>query len=148
MIGRGREPRRGRRTPRGANSPSFSSPEPDYSPGLGQVLVGEESVFRNTKSRVSIPYNYEQPSSSTGVVSPEPLKSLFQWFDDEGEDSGYASSVTVSSVRTSRVSVHMADNGNDDLRRRLEAQEQTSKAQQEAFDNIQQNARSTPHQLK
>ena len=32
----------------------------------------------------------------------------------------------------------MADNGNDDLRRRLEAQEQTSKAQQEALDNIQQ----------
>ena len=32
----------------------------------------------------------------------------------------------------------MADNGNDDLRRRLEAQEQTSKTQQEALDNIQQ----------
>ena len=32
----------------------------------------------------------------------------------------------------------MADNGNDDLRRWLEAQEQTSKIQQEALDNIQQ----------
>jgi len=32
----------------------------------------------------------------------------------------------------------MADNGNDDLRRRLEAQEQTFKTQQEALDNIQQ----------
>ena len=32
----------------------------------------------------------------------------------------------------------MADNGNDDLRRWLEAQEQISKAQQEALDNIQQ----------
>ena len=32
----------------------------------------------------------------------------------------------------------MADNGNDDLRQRLEAQEQTFKAQQEALDNIQQ----------
>ena len=31
----------------------------------------------------------------------------------------------------------MADNGNDDLHRRLIAQEQTSKAQQEALDNIQ-----------
>ena len=31
----------------------------------------------------------------------------------------------------------MADNGNDDLRRRLEAQKQTSKAQQKALDNIQ-----------
>jgi len=34
--------------------------------------------------------------------------------------------------------VHIADNGNDDLRRQLEAQEQTSKAQQEALNNIQQ----------
>jgi len=32
----------------------------------------------------------------------------------------------------------MADNGNDNLRRRMETQEQTSKAQQEALDNIQQ----------
>jgi len=32
----------------------------------------------------------------------------------------------------------MADNGNDDLRQRMEAQEQTSKAQQEDLDNIQQ----------
>jgi len=32
----------------------------------------------------------------------------------------------------------MADNGNNDLRRRIEAQKQTSKAQQEALDNIQQ----------
>ena len=32
----------------------------------------------------------------------------------------------------------MADNGNNDLRRRLEAQEQTCKAQQEALNNIQQ----------
>ena len=65
------------------------------------------------------------------------MRRLFQWSDEEDEDSGYASSVTVSSIRTDRASVHMADNGNDDLRRRLEAQEQTSKAQQEALDNIQ-----------
>jgi len=32
----------------------------------------------------------------------------------------------------------MADNDNDELRRRLKAQEQTSKAQQEDLDNIQQ----------
>jgi len=32
----------------------------------------------------------------------------------------------------------MADNGNDDLRQWLEAQEQTFKVQQEALDNIQQ----------
>ena len=63
------------------------------------------------------------------------MKGLVQWSD---EDSGYASSATVSSVRIDRVSVNMADNSNDDLRRRLEAQEKTSKAQQEALDNIQQ----------
>ena len=127
MIGGEREPHRSRRALRGANSPSFSSPDSDYSPGLGEVLV-EEGVFRNTRSRVATPYNYEQPSSSTGVISPEPMKRLFQWSDDEGEDSGYASSATASSIRTDRVFVHMADNDNDDLRQRLEAQEQTSKA--------------------
>jgi len=72
------------------------------------------------------------------VISPEPFKSLFQWSDDEEEASRYASSTMVSSVQTGRVSVHMADNSNDDLRRRMEAQEQTSKAQQETLDNIQQ----------
>ena len=86
---------------------------------------------------ISIPCNYEQPSSSTIVISPEPLKSLFQWSGDEGEASGYASSATISSVRMGKVSVHMADNDNDDLRRRMKAQEQTSKAQQEGLDNIQ-----------
>jgi len=138
MIGRGLESHRGRRAPRGANSPSFSSPDPNYSPGLGQVLVEDEGVFRSTKSRVAVPYSYEQSSSSTRVTSPEPMRRLFQWSDEEEKDSGYASSATVSSIRIDKVSVHMADNGNDDLRRRLEAQEQTSKAQQEALDNIQQ----------
>jgi len=56
------------------------------------------------------------------------MRRLFQWSDKEDEDSGYASSATVSSVRTDRVSVNMTDNGNDDLRRWLEVQEQTSKA--------------------
>ena len=64
------------------------------------------------------------------------MKGLFQWSDEEDEDTRYASSATVSSVRTDRVSVNMADNG--DLRRWLEAQEQTSKAQQEALGNFQQ----------
>ena len=73
------------------------------------------------------------------------MRSLFQWLDNEGEASGYASSATVSSVRTGRVSAHMADNDNDDLRQRMEAQEQTSKAKQEALDSIQQ-MRSPPHQ--
>ena len=125
MTGRGRELRRGGR-----------APDPDYSPGLGEVLVHEEGVFRNTRSRVAIPYSYEQPSSSTAVASPK--RGSVQSSDEEDEDSGYASSATVSSVRTDRASVNMADNANDDLRRRLEAQEQTFKTQQEALDNIQQ----------
>jgi len=47
---------------------------------------------------------------------------------DEGEASRYASLVTVSFVQTGRVSVNMADNSNDELRRWMEAQEQTFKA--------------------
>jgi len=35
------------------------------------------------------------------------------------------------------VSANMADNKNDDLRRQMEAQEQTSNALQDALDNIQ-----------
>ena len=50
-------------------------------------------------------------------MSPEPLKSLYQWSDDEGESSGYASSATVSSVQTGKVLANMADISNDDLRR-------------------------------
>ena len=116
MIGRGRKPLRARRGRYDTNSPSFCSPDSDYSPGLGQVLVGQEGAFQGIRSRVAIPYNYEQPSFLTGIVSLEPLKSLFQWSDNRGEASGYASSVTVSSVETSRVSANMADNNNDDLR--------------------------------
>ena len=52
------------------------SPDPDYSPGLGEVLVHEEGVFRNTRSRVAIPYSYEQPSSSTALASSYPRRSL------------------------------------------------------------------------
>jgi len=62
-------------------------------------------------------------------MSLEPLKSHFQWSDDEGEVSGYASSATVSSVQTGRVSANMADNNNDDLCQWMEAQEQTFRAQ-------------------
>jgi len=124
---------------RDTNSLSFSSPDSDYSPNLGQVLVGQEGAFRGTRFRVAIPYNYEQPPSSTGMMSPEPLRGLFQWTDEEEEASGYASSVTVSYVQTGRVSANMADNNNndDDFCRRLEAREQTSRAQQEALNNIQ-----------
>ena len=69
---------------------------------------------------------------------PTPLRRLFQWPNDEKEASGYVSSVTISSVRTGLVSANMADNNDDDLRRRMETQEQTFRAQQEALDNIQQ----------
>ena len=59
--------------------------------------------------------------------------------DDEEEASGYASSATINSVQVKFVSANMADSNNDDdLRHRMEAQEQTSKAQQKVLDNIQQ----------
>jgi len=51
------------------------------------------------------------------------MKGLFQWSDEEDEDSGYATLAKISSVQTDRVSVNMADNSNNDLRRWLEAQE-------------------------
>ena len=73
MIERGRELHRGRRA---SHDTPYSSPDPDYSPGLGEVLVHEEGVFRNTRSRVAMPYNYEQPSSSTVVTPPEPIRGL------------------------------------------------------------------------
>ena len=64
------------------------------------------------------------------MMSLEPMRGLFQWSDDEEEASRYASSATVSSVQIGRVLANMADNNNnDDLNRRLEAQEQTFKAQ-------------------
>ena len=113
MTGRGRELRRGRQT---ADETPYSSPDPDYSPGLGEVLVHEEGVFQNTRSRVAMPYSYEHPSSSTVVASPELRRRSVQSSDGEDEDSGYASSATVSSVRTDRVSVNMTENGNNDLR--------------------------------
>ena len=103
------------------HSPSFSSP--DYSPGIGLVLIEQESTFQGTQFTIAIPHNYEHPSSSTGVMSPELLRSLFQWSHEEGEASGYASFVIVSSIQTRLISASIADNNNnDDLHRRFEAQ--------------------------
>jgi len=77
--------------------------------------------------------------SQQGVVSLAPFRHLFQWSDEEEEVSGYASSASISSVRTWLVSANMTDNNNDDdLHHRMEAHEQTSRAQQEALENIQQ----------
>ena len=103
-------------------------------------MLDAEGAFHGICSRVVISFSYDQPSSSTvGVLLPKSLRHLFQWSDDEGEASGYASSAILSSMQIGRVSANMADNNNDDdRRRRMEAQEQTSKAQQEALDNIQQ----------
>ena len=42
MTGRGRKLRRGGQT---SDDSPYSSPDPDYSPGLGEVLVHEEGVF-------------------------------------------------------------------------------------------------------
>jgi len=72
-------------------------------------------------------------------MSPELLRNLFQWSDNEREVSGYASSATVSSEQTRMMFVNMAENNLDeDLRWQMEAQEQTFRTQQEASKNIQQ----------
>ena len=102
------------------------------------MLVEQEGAFQGTRFRVVIPYNYGHSSSSIGVMSPEPLRSLFQCSDDEGEASGYTFFATVSSIPTRLVSANMTDNNNDDdLCHHMEAQEQTSRAQQGVLDNIQ-----------
>ena len=97
VTGRGRELRRDRRA---SHDTFYSSPDLDYSPSLGEVLVHEEVVFRNTRSRLAIPYSYEQPSSSTAVASPEPKRGSVQWSDEEDEDSGYASSASTQCEQT------------------------------------------------
>jgi len=113
----------------GVHAPSFNSPDFDYSPGLSQVLVEPEGAFQGTRFRVAILYNYGQPFSSTWAMSPEPLRSLFQWSDDGEEASDYAFSATISSEQTGIVLVNMADNKhNDDLRRYMETQEQIFRA--------------------
>ena len=67
------------------------------------------------------------------------MRNLSQWSDNEGEAGDYASSATVSSEQTGFMSVKMAGNNPEgDLRWRIEAQEQTSRAQQEALKNIKQ----------
>jgi len=95
MTSRGRDPTWSRRGRHGVRAPSISSRDPDYNPGLSQVLIEPEGTFRGTRSKVAIPYNYEQPSSFR-TMSPVPLRSLFQWSDNKGEASEYASSATVS----------------------------------------------------
>ena len=54
MTGRGRDSIRSRRERQGVCTPSTSSPDSNYSPGLSQVLVESEGVFRGIKSRVAI----------------------------------------------------------------------------------------------
>ena len=119
-------------------TPHPSSPDSDYSPGLSQVLVMQEGVFRNTCSRIAIPY-YDQPSTSRGVTSPGAMRHMFQWSDDEPEYNGYTSFDTVSSIQRNVVSVNMVDNdGNDtDLHCHMQAQEEAIKNQQTALDGIQ-----------
>ena len=103
MISRGRDLFRSQKQRRETFTPPVCSPISDYNPSLSQVLVNQEGAFQGTRSRVAIPYDYGQYSSSTRAVSPTLLRSLFQWLDDEEEASRYASSVTISSVWTGLV---------------------------------------------
>lgn len=111
------------------------SPDSDYSPGLGQVLVSREGPFRGTRSQTATSAALRESHSPEGSIASGSLRTTFPWSDEEDEFSGYASSSTVSSVQTRSASVNMADN-NDDFRRHLEAKEQTSRAQQETLNNI------------
>jgi len=63
------------------------------------------------------------------------LRNIFQWTDDDEGASGYASTSTVSSIRTRTVSAYMAEN--EDLRRRMDEQDKVIKIQQETLSNIQ-----------
>ena len=54
-------------------------------------------------------------------MSLELLRNLFQWSGNEEEASGYASFATVSSEQTGVMFVNMADNLDEDLRRRMKA---------------------------
>ena len=84
----------------------------------------QEGAFQGMRSRVAMPYNYGQSSSSTEVISLTSLGHLFQWSDDEKKVNGYTSSATISSVRIGLVLANMADNkNNDDLCHHMEAQE-------------------------
>ena len=63
MISRERNLLRSQRRKQGVRASSFSSPGPDYSLGLGQVLVEQKSAFQGT-----VPYNYGQRSSSEAIL--------------------------------------------------------------------------------
>jgi len=98
MTSRGNDQQWAIRRRQGVKPPSFSSRDSDYSPGLGQILVRQEGTFQGTNSRVARPFNYDQPSSSGGAISPEPLRHMFQWLDEKEEGSDYASSSTIISI--------------------------------------------------
>ena len=60
-------------------------------------------------------------------MSPPTAENSLQWSDDEGEASDMPLQQQLALCKQAE-SVNMVDNNNDDLRQRMEAQEQTSKA--------------------
>ena len=82
-----------------------------------------EDLLMTSINMIAISFNYEQPSSSRGAISLEPLRQLFHWFNDKEKASGNASSATISSIQTRLVSANKANNDDDDLRHHMEAQE-------------------------
>ena len=52
MTGKERNSMRFRKGRHGVHTPSFCSPDSDYSLGLSQILVESEGTFRGTRSRV------------------------------------------------------------------------------------------------
>jgi len=67
MTGRGMDPTRSRRGRKGVHAPSVSSLDPDYNPNLSQVLIEPEGAFRDTHSRIAIPYGYDSPLLPQGL---------------------------------------------------------------------------------
>ena len=75
MASRGDDPRRSRRQRQGV-PPLPLSPDFEYNPRLGQILIEREGVFQDTRSRVSISYS-DQPSTSRGATSPGTMRHMF-----------------------------------------------------------------------
>ena len=72
MISRGSKQEQSRRKKPVGVHHSMGSSDSDYSPGLGQVLVGREGVFQGTRSKAAVPYTYP----TGGSTSPKTMRSI------------------------------------------------------------------------
>jgi hypothetical protein len=95
MISRGSGQHQSKKKSSIAPQRPMDSSDPDYSPGLGQVLIEKEGVFWGTRSKIAVPYAHSIKDST----SPKTMRSIFNWSnEEEKEANGYASTSTVSST--------------------------------------------------